>query len=84
MCYLLVHIYQKPLTMYYYYYYLLILFYFHSLQELLHSSRKLSLKVLSFVQSFQVRTFRDTLCLHCINQLHLSELTVDVFPPHHS
>lgn len=27
-----------------------------SLQELLHSSRKLSLKVLSFVQSFQVKT----------------------------
>uniref|UniRef100_A0A671V0P0 Family with sequence similarity 91 member A1 n=1 Tax=Sparus aurata TaxID=8175 RepID=A0A671V0P0_SPAAU len=29
-----------------------------SLQELLHSSRKLSLKVLSFVQSFQVKTLR--------------------------
>lgn len=31
-------------------------FFFSSLQELLHSSRKLSLKVLSFVQSFQVKT----------------------------
>lgn len=30
-------------------------FFFFSLQELLHSSRRLSLKVLSFVQSFQVR-----------------------------
>uniref|UniRef100_A0A8C9XPM4 Family with sequence similarity 91 member A1 n=1 Tax=Sander lucioperca TaxID=283035 RepID=A0A8C9XPM4_SANLU len=31
-----------------------------SLQELLHSSRKLSLKVLSFVQSFQVKTLTKT------------------------
>uniref|UniRef100_A0A665U2V4 Family with sequence similarity 91 member A1 n=1 Tax=Echeneis naucrates TaxID=173247 RepID=A0A665U2V4_ECHNA len=30
-----------------------------SLQELLHSSRKLSLKVLSFVQSFQVKTHKQ-------------------------
>lgn len=30
--------------------------FFFSLQELLHSSRRLSLKVLSFVQSFQVKT----------------------------
>lgn len=32
---------------------------FFSLQELLHSSRKLSLKVLSFVQSFQVTTLSE-------------------------
>uniref|UniRef100_A0A3Q2YY23 Family with sequence similarity 91 member A1 n=1 Tax=Hippocampus comes TaxID=109280 RepID=A0A3Q2YY23_HIPCM len=40
-----------------------------SLQELLHSSRKLSLKVLSFVQSFQVRDAHSDLCHGVTNPL---------------
>uniref|UniRef100_A0A671V186 Family with sequence similarity 91 member A1 n=1 Tax=Sparus aurata TaxID=8175 RepID=A0A671V186_SPAAU len=55
-----------------------------SLQELLHSSRKLSLKVLSFVQSFQVKTLRRLFRYNKVkvnkdNNIHLFSVDNEIF-----